>query len=95
MKKIKLVEKEISVEGKQVKLTSKDVLTSALESYKDGLKGVKNLSLALGIYGKIRDATGEVVLEETEYEMLYAAIDQCQFSSIILRFEEFFGTLPR
>jgi hypothetical protein len=93
MKTLPLITKEIKVGDQMGSLKSKDLLLVALDSYQDGLKGIKNISLMLTIHEKIETAEDIVDLEDAEYDLLYRAIDQCQWTPIILRFKEFFETL--
>ena len=95
MKTLQLITKEIKA-GEQVAiLRSQDLLIGALDSYQEGLKGIKSISLMLTIHDKIEKATGKVDLEDAEYELLYKAIDQCQWTPVILRFGEFFAELKK
>lgn len=93
MRTLKLITKDVVVEGKSICLKSSDLLSGALDNYKEGLKGIKNIAIMLNIYNKIESATDILELEDTEYELLYKAIDECQWSPMILRFGEFFQGL--
>jgi hypothetical protein len=93
MKKITLIEKVI--DGRDIPLKSRDALLVALESYQEGLKGLKNVAMALRIHEKIRGSNGDLELENTEFDFLLSALDACQWSPMVLQFGEFFAELDR
>jgi hypothetical protein len=93
MKTLQLVEKEIKIGEQTLKLASKDLLVGALDSFQEGLKGIKSIALMITIHDKIVAAEGSLELEDAEYDLLRKAIDQCQWTGVVLRFKEFFDSL--
>ena len=95
LKVIDLAEKTIRVADKDITVKSKDLLSNAIESYQEGLKGIKNINVAIKIFNKIEASEGQLELEDAEFEMLYKAIDSAQWNPGILRFAEFFDEIEK
>ena len=95
IKIIGLFEKTIKVDNKDITFKVKDLLSSAVENYQEGLKGIRNINMTIKIFNKIEAAQSKIELEDAEFDMLYKAIDAGQWNAGVLRFGEFFEELEK
>ncbi len=100
MKKVVLYNLERGAGGEdslKVKLSSLMFMRTAVQFNNENLKGLDRIVKATSLLGKLnsipQDAT-EVLLEESEFELLKGSVDKCQnFGIAILLFPEFIDSI--
>lgn len=88
MRKIQLLPDVICEEvrgGSSVTVSMKHFLIDALDMYAPSGRGVKMIRQAIKIINAIEEAKDELKLEDTEFDVLKAAVDQCPSKPRIAR----------
>jgi hypothetical protein len=99
MKELKLMDKEIKLEGRPanlspVKASSIDMLRACLEGVETNRKGILRISRVLKVLDKIQKAEDEkfekILFEDSDFEIVYESADKFEWGTLAMRFPEFF-----
>jgi hypothetical protein len=86
----KQADKDGKIYDAPTKITSKELLITAIQQYPETMRGIQNVIAAVKILEKIEAAKDEIVFEDSEWMMVYRAVDAMTWGPLMVKFVEFF-----